>query len=219
MAHAHKGKKFIYLDLGYWHRRPAGKRWTGYHKFAINGFHPDEYFQQNNPDDRWRASGFKMRKWHKDGKKVVVIGTSEKAAKVQGLEFQQWERETIARLREITDRKIIYRAKPNSREAKPIAGTQFSQTEPLDALFRNAHIVVMHHSNVAVDAMIWGVPIYCEEGVGRTMSLARLEDLDTPYYPEDRYQFLSDVAYCQWNCDEIAKGKPWRYYKDKGLLP
>lgn len=218
-AHKAKGRKYVYLDLGYWNRRPPGYHWTGYHKFAINGFHPDEYFRLGNPDDRFREQRIKIRPWDGSGRAIVVIGTTVKAAQVMGKQFQSWEKEIIQEIRKYSDRKIIYRAKPNAVEAQPIPGTVWSQTEPLDAVFRKAHIVVMHHSNAAVDAMVYGVPIYCEEGVGRHVSIKHIRDIENPYIPDDRHEFLHDVAYCQWNCDEISQGLPWRYYRDKGLLP
>jgi len=219
LAHEAKGRKYVYMDLGYWKRRPPGHRWTGYHKLSINGFHPTEYFQRSNPDDRFRKMGVKMQPWQTRGKKIVVIGMSVKAAYVAKLGFEEWEKNIINQIKKVTDRDIIYRAKPNSLEAKPIEGTKFSQTEAIERVFDSAHCVVTHHSNAAVDALAYGVPVYCEQGVGSVMSMKSIRAIENPYYPEDRYQFLSDVAYCQWNVDEIKSGRPWRYFKDQGLLP
>ena len=219
LAHKHNGKKFVYLDLGYWNRRPPGMRWTGYHKFSINDFHPTEYFRLNNPDDRFRKTGCRLKPWKTDRRSIVVVGMSVKAAQVAGLGFEQWEKETVQELRKHTDRPIIYRAKPNSLEAKPIAGCKWSQTEPMEHVLRDAHAVVTHHSNMAIDSLAFGVPVYCQTGLASTMSMESISDIENPYYPDGRVKLLFEVAYCQWNVDEIKKGKPFRYYRDKGLLP
>ena len=86
---------------------------------------------------------------------------SDKGAKSYGLQYQEWEREALARIALTTNRTIAYRPKPSrSDPQKPISGLDFAG-EPLrlkDALM-DAWAVVTHHSNVGIDGMLIGVEV------------------------------------------------------------
>lgn len=220
LAYKRAGKKFIYIDLGYWARRPPGKRWTGHHKIVVNGRHPTEYFRMGNPPDRFNRLGVRIKPWRKKGSHILIAGMSAKASETHGLGTQEWERQTAKRLRAVTDRPLLYRPKPSWSGASPLPHcTMVNRAGPIESYLREAWAVVTHHSNVAVDALVNGVPVYAQEGVGSVMSMNSLEDIESPYYPDDREGFLADVAYCQWDAEEMAKGLPWRFFKEKGLIP
>lgn len=216
---------FVYVDLGYWCRRLAG-RFDGYHKVVVSGRHPTRYFQSVRHDDARRLHlerrniDLTPRPWHK-GDAVLVAGMGDKAATYEGYAPGQWEEATIARLRTITDRPVVYRPKPSWATARPIEGSIYSpRDEPLDAVLARCHIVVTHHSNVAVDAILAGVPVYAEDGVARPMGIADLIAVGHPCYPTDheRRQFVDDLTYTQWSVAEIADGLAWRHLTEEGLI-
>ena len=214
------GRKAVYLDLGYWGRREGG-RFAGYHKIAINDRHPTNYFQNTaHSDDRVARFNLQVRPWQSGGGHILVAGMSDRAAASLGMQPEEWERWAIAEARKHTDRQIIYRPKPSWRTAKPILGVGFShQKEPLENALAGCHAVVTHHSNVAVDAMVAGIPAFCWAGVAQPMTSQDLSQIEAPAYPDDREQWLADVAYCQWNGAEMENGKPWRHLKGEGLVP
>lgn len=215
-----QGLKVVYIDLGYWARHDGG-RYAGYHKIVVNGRHPTAYFQRNrHPNDRALRLGMNAQRWRKDGQHIIVAGMSPKGAEVDGFKAEQWERATIADLKDLTKREIIYRPKPSWKDAKPIAGAQFSpREENVVDRFPLCHAVVTHHSNVAVDALVYGIPTFCWEGVAAPMSLQDLAEIENPWRPENRDQWIADIAYTQWNVLEMTRGKPWRQLKIEGLIP
>jgi hypothetical protein len=213
------GKMAVYVDLGYWGRTEGGKL-KGYHKVSINSRHPTAYFQKRkHPDDRFKRFGLDIKPWTKSGGHILVAGMGAKAATVEGFKPNQWEQLAINELRKHTDRPIVYRAKNSWRSAEPIDGTIFSWREPLEEVLENCWATVSHHSNVCIDGMLEGIPAFCYHGVASVMGLQDLSKIETPVYPDDRYQFMCDVAYNQWTPIEMHSGACWRHLKSEGLVP
>jgi len=215
-----RGKKVVFVDLGYWHRRQGG-RWKGYHKISVNARHSNAYLMDSKHSDRrFKRFGIPILPWKPAGDAIIVAGMSAKSAESYNLKPQQWERWAIRELRKHTKRTIIYRPKPSWSEASPIEGSEFQRTgQPVGQALLDCHAVVTHHSNVAVDALLAGVPSFCWGGVAESMSLQDLSLIEKPYRPKDRAQWASNIAYCQWNVMEIQTGLMWQYLKAEELIP
>lgn len=208
----------IFIDLGYWGRRKR-TRWDGYHKMVLNARHPTEYFQARpHSADRFSAFGLEVKPWRKSGDRIVVAGMSAKAAAAEGLGCEQWERETIAQLRQITTLPIVYRPKPNCPMVRPIHGSVYETGIDIEQSLRGAHAVVTHHSNVAVDALLAGVPVFCPFGAASVLAEPDLANIDNPRMPDGREQWAADLAYCQFSVEEMASGAAWRMLRAEGLL-
>jgi hypothetical protein len=212
------GRKVVFVDMGYWNRRKRG-RFDGYHKISVNDRHPTAYFQdRKHTADRLKEQGIKIAPWREKGRHIVVVGMSAKAALHAGFQPHQWERETIEKLKKMTKRPIIYRPKPNWLAAHRFQGVGFMKTEPLEQVLAGAHCVVAHHSNVAVDAILAGIPAICPGGVASVMAGHDLTQVESPPMPEGREQWAADIAYCQWSLGEMASGRVWQHLKREGLL-
>ncbi len=216
------GRKVVFLDLGYWGRRGEDDkgRYTGHHKFAVNARHPTAYFQnRQHPHDRIARFKLEVQPW-RTGKHILLAGMSAKSSWVEGFGAEEWERRAVTMLKAYTSREIFYRPKPSCPNARPIDGTEFSpKDEPLAGALRGCHAVVTHHSNVAIDGLIEGIPAFCWDGVATTMALQQFEKIDGPIRPEGREQWLADIAYTQWTPEEMREGLPWRLLKDEGQIP
>ncbi len=214
-------KKTILVDLGYWGRTDGG-RLKGYHRIVANSLHPNYYFQMfKHSSDRFNKFKIEIKPRDKTGKHVLLAGMSEKAAWVYGLKPLQYERYLINEIRKYTDAPIIYRPKPSWKDAKPIPGTIYSPpTDSIEKALLESYLVVSHHSNVAIDAILHGKScIVSGHGVGMSVS-SPFSNIKDPYFPyeEKRHQWLYDIAYTQWSVKEIVDGKPWRHLKKEGLL-
>lgn len=211
--------KAVYVDLGYWGRR-AGGRWTGYHKLVVNDRHPSAYFQRR-PHGPARAAelGVKVQPWRDDSGHILLAGMGDKGAHAEGYEPERWERSTIAELRQYTRRQIVYRPKPSWKGARPIQGIGYSSPkDPVEKHLENCYAVVTHHSNVAVDGLVAGVPAFVWRGVGVSMGSQDLSQIDNPHRPDGREQWVNDIAHCQYSIDEMRRGLAWRYLRDEGLI-
>jgi hypothetical protein len=223
------GHHAIHIDLGYWSRRWRGSRY-GYHRFSIDAHHPNAYFQRvRHPRDRADALGITLRT---AGSYVLLCGMSEKAAGVCGYGFHEWERDAVKKIRAATRRMILFRPKPAKHaNYQGLDGTRLAPARKLfddegypivdivDAV-RGAFCVVSHHSNAGMDAIVEGVPCFQLDGVAAPMGLSDLSMIEKPKLPtdEERQQWANDVAYTQFNCQEMRAGIPWRHFKEEGLI-
>lgn len=203
--------KAVYVDLGYWGRRKSS-RFDGYHKMVADARHPTDYFQNiPKPPDRLAVHGVQIKPWRPEGRHILVAGMSAKAARAEGMDPERWESETIERLRRITNRPIVYRPKPNCDRARPIPGASFERDSSIEEALLDCHAVVTHHSNVAVDALMAGIPCISPFGVASRLSRHSVDDIENLLMPEGREQFAADLAYCQYSVSEMRAGIAWRY--------
>lgn len=213
--------KAVYIDLGYWARKEPDDRWGGYHKLAVNDRHPTAYFQNvKHGPERAAVVGAKALPWKASGSHILLAGMGDKGAKAEGFAPEEWERDAINQIRQYTKRAIIYRPKPSWKGARPIAGVGYASTRDKDVgkFLRNCHAVVTHHSNVAVDGLVLGIPAFAWRGVAMPMSSQDLSEIETPVRLEGRQQWLNDIAHVQYNVEEMKRGVAWRYLLEEGLV-
>lgn len=212
-AYKAAGASYAYWDLGYWNRSPnkgkGGSR-EGAYRLALNSWDTADHMARDCPSDRFAAAGLVLRDppdLQNGGGLVLVAGMSGKAAGTHGFQPDQWETAMLAHLQGLTWQEVQFRAKK-----KRLAGM-----EPIDQVLRRTWLAVMHHSNVAVDALLAGVPVYAVKGVGKLWSgpltcggtLAR-----RLYLPGERERYAADVAYAQWTTGEMRSGAAWNHVRD-----
>lgn len=220
------GKHVVFIDLGYWQRKYAGHRYTGHHRISIDHRHPSEaqVMRLDMPSDRFNKMNINIQPWRKDGRgNILLAGMSRKGAESYGFSYQEWERKALKRMKSSGVKTlVIYRPKPARSDPQiPLLGTKFSDArEKLDRVLDKTFAVVTHHSNVAIDGIIRGVPCFCDEGIAMPMAGGGSRKVLTPIYPDDktRSKWLNNVAYFQWTPDEMSKGKPWNWLKDNNFL-
>ena len=215
--YAAAGKRFLYVDLGFWHRRGVDpNRYDGYHKIVIDNWCPVKTMQRGCPGDRLKRFGVELKQ-AKPGAHIVVAGMSERSAQDHGMVAEQWERSAIGMIKAHSARSIIYRPKPSWKQAREIGGVGYVKEGKIESVLDGAHALVTHHSNTAIDAIAAGVPVYCKTGVGSILSTVSLDDIENPRVPSDaeRLSLLQDVAYLQWSIAEMRSGACWDYLRGR----
>lgn len=209
-AYRERGLHFIYIDLGFWLRKPRNASLDGYHKVSLDDWCPTAKMRRGCPADRFNALGVKVSQ-QSSGDHILIAGMSEKASIHHGLLPSEWEKQAVATLQSVTGRRLVYRPKPSWRGAVELAGADFSTKETIEEDLVGCHALVTHHSNAAVDAIVAGVPVYCQKSVGSLLSTSDLATIEHPYRPADaeRMQFLHDVAYVQYTPAEMRSGLVW----------
>jgi hypothetical protein len=199
------GRTWIYWDRGYCRRvfatdLPRGTD-GGMYRWHINAFQMRKIRQV--PNDRWLETKTELIPWSRNGRHIVIAEPSPYYAKFHRIE--DWTERTVRRLREITDRPLVFRSKEMQRRASDhMAGGRRLWDD-----LQGAHALVTHGSNAAVEAVIMGCPVFVDASsaaalVGKT-DLAEIED---PIYPE-REPWLRSLAYCQFNESELVDGTLW----------
>lgn len=223
-THIAAGKHALICDKGYM-GGPRGPR-SKYVRVSIDDLQPHVYFQSpHRPDDRLKELGVHLQPTKKDGNNIFIAGGSLKYAqwhKFNGNETMdpvtRWASDLINNLSERTQRPLVYSPKPSWKDAVPIKGSRFAFPANLEEEMSNAWAVVSFGSNVGIDALIAGVPNFClGDGIVRSLSLTNTKKINEPYYPtdEERWKLLSDIAYCQWNLNELKSGQAWGIIKQQ----
>lgn len=197
--------RVIMWDQGYFGR----KKEVGYLRCSIDYWHPLPGFIEYTPDkeDRWAHHQIALREDSNPRGDAMLIALAPKSRAFLGNLAEGWEQEALARLRTIIktssypDRKIVYRPKP--RRPYVDLGLRIDVTTPIDQLLKGKSLVYTRHSNVAVDAVVAGIPIYTDTGAAYW--LQQLMD----YSPENRLKFLRKLAYWQWAPHEA--GEAWDF--------
>lgn len=215
-AYRARGGASVYVDLGWWDRKPVGRELGGFHKVVVNGREP-VLGARNYPSDRFDAFGLKIAPWRQEGRHVVLAGMSAKSAHTRGYGPQEWELRALDAIRQATNLPVLYKPKPSWLAASPIPDTVFAQGMTIEQALVDAWALVTLHSNTAVDALLAGVPVHVAEGVAAGFSTP-LADLERPRYPEGRAQLMANIAYAQWSVPEIASGACWAHLKESGQL-
>lgn len=193
------GRQWIYWDRGYMRRvfatdLPTGDR-GGYYRWHRNAFQMQTI--ADVPNDRWRAAKTNLWPWTKDGKHIVVAEPSPTYARFHGIEG--WTEQTLNNLSKLTDRPIVVRDKEMQR---------FSRKLHED--LRNAHALVAHGSNAAVEAVIMGCPVFVDPcSAASLVGKTDLAEIEYPIYP-DREPWACSLCYNQFNEDELVNGVLWR---------
>lgn len=140
----------------------------------------------------------KPAKWQR-GKKIILCPQSEGFfTRVVGISQEQWIKNVIEELRLYTDREIVTHMKRDSR--------------PLADFFRDAHCIISHSSNSAVEAVMAGVPaINLADSPAAAMTRRNLYDVENLFFPENRLEWAAVLADNQWTLDEISNGDCWRH--------
>lgn len=215
-----RNQPFAYIDLGYFGRKRESPPLVEFHRIAVNSYHPTAYLRRNLSTSRFLQFGRPIQPWHTTGDEILVIGMSDKAARVWGLgsgtAHAQW---LVDEVRKHTDRPIAYSPKPSWSEAQPIPGTRYARG-PLQEELSCAWAVVTWQSNVSIDALIAGVPCFVlADAPASLMGHQDLRRINTPRYPEDRLAFCGDLAHCQYSLAEMSSGYAFQQLKLQGLLP
>jgi hypothetical protein len=206
-AYRAAGKHYVFWDLGYWGRRPQGASEEGYHRLAVDDWDTALHMRREYPSDRFQRLGLMIGDGPREPRDVLVAGMSPKAATTHGYDYGEWERQACTVLARICpDMSVVLRPKPNKRAVPQI---------PIEQALQTARLLVTHHSNTAIDALLLGVPVYAVKGVGRLASsnVLNADEINHPYELAHaaRLQLLADVAYAQWTPAEMRSGEAWQH--------
>jgi hypothetical protein len=162
------------------------------------------YIDKLDNTDKKRLIKFKkyieIKPWTKKGDYILVLPPSEHVN--LWYDFTNWEKDTVNKLKQYTQREIRVRKKD-------------SKTPFMEEL-KNAWAVVTSQSTAAVDAIINGVPSFCDEiSMAKPVSHTDLSLIETPFYPENREEWLDSLLANQYLMSEIENGFAWNRLKNK----
>lgn len=190
-------RPFWHIDNGYW--EPARGSAVGFYRATYRSLGP---VLLPNPWPRL-AQGIadRLQPWRKDGRHILVAMPGEYYGCAIGLSMRRWSREIVRQLKQLTDRPIKVRNKPSPNRRTSV--------RPLAADLKDAWALVTHSSNVAVDAVLAGIPVFVQPG-SPAEPVGRVDlDIEHPATP-DRVHWLQSLACQQFTLDEMRDGTAYR---------
>jgi hypothetical protein len=197
---------FYYMDTGYFGnertiRNPNG--WKYWHRIVKNNLQHGEIVAR--PDDRFRKFNKKFAPWKKDGRKILVAAPDEKPCKFYGITKDQWLADTVAKIKEHTDRPVEIR----ERAAKRI--DRIANDTLQSALDNDVFALVTYNSVAAIESVFYGIPAFTMAPANAASPVASqdLSKINEPYYPnsDKLYAWGCHLAYGQFHTSEMASGR------------
>ena len=188
-------RDFYYVDTGSF----GNSRWKQWHRIVKNNLQLTHV--QPCPGDRWEKHGIKFQPWQQ-GRNIVVAAPDEKPCKFYGIDLNHWIEQTVATIRQHTDRPVIVRQRAPKRIDR-------LTTDTLAAALTDAHALVTFNSNAATESILLGVPVFTlAPNAAGPVGLQDLSQIETPYYPDhdELYVWASSLAYGQVHVEEMKNG-------------
>ena len=217
------GRQVMIIDKGYFGR-------ADYSRMSINGFQPPYLDKMGYDSTRLNRLSVVLKPKSIGGNTVIYAGSSAKYCDFHELgDVTAYAHKVCADLMpHLGDRlRLIYRPKPSwwANEDTDVAktvpeGARLSPpTENFAPLLRSAHCVVTHGSNAAIEALAAGVPVLLTSGPGisavHELCEHSVHNLQRPFWPSEaeRQKKMNNLAWCQFNVNEIANGFAWEHLK------
>lgn len=194
------GLDYWYIDTGYLGNR-LYKNWF---RITKNGFQVAAPIQQR-PADRLNKLRINRTQIQR-GRKIMVVPIDPKVASgYQLADPDAWLQQTIDAIKKYTDREIVVRHRPASRETRVVSDTF------VNALQQDISAVVTWTSNCGVEAVQHGIPVVSLGPSATTQVSGKLEQIDNlPTVSADLTEaWLRWLSYNQFTQLEIKSGVAW----------
>lgn len=208
-----KNKKVLVIEVG------GIKRNTTW-KVGINGVNRlADFGPKNNDDTRVNQLGLSVRPWRTQGDHLLLCLQHNKSEQWKNMpSLEKYVIDTVAQLRQYTNRKIIVRSHPRCLLPvnPPLSNVEYENPKQIantyddfDLNFENAWAVISHSSNPGIHAVMNGIPAFVsEQSLAFDVGNKDLSTIESPLMP-DRKQWLNDYANTEWTVEEIAQSVPF----------
>ena len=201
------GTPYINIGNGFYRKNVYhGVSWNG----GIKG--QGDFCNAGSPTDRWADHGLQIKPWRSAGDHVVLCCQVPTDPSVAGIDIFAWCAQAARTIRKHSDRRIVFRPHPLSRDITPGVPDTVRSEETFDHDLRDAHAVVTYNSASSALAILDGIPIFVDDDASPALPVANrdLAKIETPDRPV-REQWAHDLAYAQWSLDEMASGECWEH--------
>ena len=219
------GKRSLIVDSNLFLAYDQGNT-NRYLRYSYDGVFPTTgfYFDTDVDPTRWQKISsrlnIQMKPWRTEGNHILVCLQRNGGWSMRGYNSVQWANDTIATIRNITDRPILVRGHPGDKKTRyfPQHKDVFVSNSPsiLQDL-KNAWATVLYNSSPSVISAIEGVPVFLtdpnpEHSQSHEVSNTKIKRLNDPKL-FDRQEWIEKLAMCHWNFQELASGEAWKHFR------
>ena len=205
-------------------------------RVGVNGFLWDdarwgfEHIEGDRSTKVFERNGYDPNvPWRQDGDYILLCMQKVGDASLRGADVFKWTEDTVAQIRNHTDRKIIIRPHPLYRKSSlhsqlrekvlRVADVHWQEADvtkpnfmPIAEQLKNAWCTVTYSSGTGIDAVINGVPnVACDTGsMVYDVSSKDIAEIENPY-KGDKTEWCNRIAHCQWSVEEFESGECWEH--------
>jgi hypothetical protein len=200
-----------------------------YLRYSFNGVFPltGIYCDTKIDPSRWQNLSqnlnLSLKDYRTTGNHILICLQRDLGWSMGGISVPEWANQTIAKIRQYTDRPIIIRAHPGDKNSSNYLNQimwshsiQLSTNKKLIDDLQNCWAVVNHNSSPAVGAAIEGVPVFVTDPAKsqcREIANIDLAQIENPLML-DRQQWVERLSMFHWNFDELRSSKCWRHMRE-----
>lgn len=191
------GIEYWELDRGYF--KP--NHFDGYYR--VSHMNMQAHFRDiDAPDNRFKALRIKILPWRKKTtERILVVPPTQAVAAFYKFDREKWLDETLETL---SNFEIKIRDKTDS--------------QPLNDDLDYSYCVVTYNSNMAMDALIRGIPAIAtsHNSIVNTWNGLAIDDISNynKLVSFDREKLFNYASYCQFKLEELVKSKTWETLRD-----
>lgn len=179
-----------------------------------------EYYNEGMPSDRFDKLDIEIKDWRTPNNHILMFGQLRFGIGSQQVDIYGWYRHCLRYLKDNNFR-TYYIEHPNVGE--PFRHEKFKMVtiHKRECKYSNdIGVSLTFSTNAAIDSIVNGVPTICYSRLSPAYKVCsnNLEDLRTPKIFE-RKQFLSDLAFSQWQTAEMADGSCWAHLRPYAKEP
>jgi hypothetical protein len=187
-------------------------------RYSLDGvfYNTNNYANANSSNSKWQQIrqrfNLSLSSWRTQGTHVLVCLQRDGGWSMKGTNMVEWTKQTVQRLRSITNRPILIRPHPkhkiNLSELTSMPGVSESVNgSTLQQDLANAWAAVFCNSSSSVAAVLAGIPVFADDDdcVAWAVANKDLAQIESPVMP-DRTQWLNDLSSAHWTDEESRCG-------------
>lgn len=187
-------------------------------RYSLDGvfYNTNNYANDNSDHSKWQQIqqrfNLSLSPWRAHGAHVLVCLQRDGGWSMKGTNMVEWTKQTVQRLRSITNRPILIRPHPkhkiNLSELTSMPGVSESVNgSTLQQDLAKAWAAVFCNSSSSVAAVLAGIPVFADDDdcVAWAVANKDLTQIESPVMP-DRTQWLNDLSSAHWTDEESRCG-------------
>jgi hypothetical protein len=198
-----KGGNFLHFDKGYFYNNKSPETY----RFSYGSLQEPRIFDCD--DTRISNYNIEIKPWKKSGDYILIVSPNDYIIQYY-TEFKndiEWIMHVKHELRKYTDRKIFYRLKEPRKERGD---------DPFVKYLDNAWAIITMQSLACIESICNGVPVFnLAPSCCGNVALQNISKIETPYYPDNRWEWIKSLSYGQFTREEIENGSMINILKDR----
>jgi hypothetical protein len=193
-------------------------------RYSLDGvfYNTNNYANADSNQTKWHMIqqhlGLDLHPWRISGDHVLVCLQRDGGWSMKGTDMTQWTKETVYKLKSLTNRPIVIRPHPKYQmdlsELVSLPGV--SQSAPgrtLQQDLAGAWASVFCNSSSSVASALAGIPVFADDDdcVAWNVANKNLSQIESPIMP-DRTQWLYDLGAAHWTDEESRSGAIYQHF-------